>query len=458
MNTTQAHYSFCQPGDVFQNACGDRATVSDILSDGIYELLIKRVDGSMSEVKWVLGQFGAFMMREPEPAEVAPITFGDLLHKDWVSPSHHFTWELWENEAHMYQSLAFAYPEASFSCDRYAKCADVAYQQARMKRDSKPYINVMEQPKTSAIQHGFKAGDKIITSDRISMKELDPSCDLDIVLTRIGELGNVESINDTHIKVRFPKMGVQSDIPHAVAVAKLVIRKETVKPSPTPKQVRQPKDNTFKAGDVVRYSGQPGYYTVRTLEGRQVSLETHLQDNHTLQGTVDNLAHAAMSDILLPIWQLKFLTQLDTGKAVVKKAATRQALLRHEFITTGDWDAIALTVSGRAWLDDWLHREPRITEPETTPETFNVTDVTVSVRTAYLDRLWMKGPITFKGRRVVKIESTQSDNWAQLRFPGGSTKGGEWVEWDDRLAIEGAIEPVEDVRLDTPAQTQLKLW
>jgi len=108
--------------------------------------------------------------------------------------------------------------------------------------------NVMEQPKTSAIQHGFKAGDKIIASARISIKELDPSCDLDIVLARIGELGNVESVNDTHIKVRFPKMGVQSDIPHAVAVAKLVIR-ETVKPSPTPKQVRQPKDNTFKAGD-----------------------------------------------------------------------------------------------------------------------------------------------------------------------------------------------------------------
>jgi len=181
---TQSHYSFCQAGDVFQNACGDRATVSDILSDGIYELLIKRVDGSMSEVKWMLGQLGAFMMREPEPAEVAPITVDDLPHKDWVSPRDHFTWELWENEAHMYQSLAFDHPEASFSCDRYAKYADVAYQQAKTKRDSKPYINVM---------------------------------------------------------------GVQSDIPHALAVIR-----ETVKPSPTPKQVRQPKDNTFKAGEAAR--------------------------------------------------------------------------------------------------------------------------------------------------------------------------------------------------------------
>jgi len=251
MIITQRHYSFCQPGDVFQNACGDRATVLDILSDGIHELLIKRVDGSMGEVKWTLGRFGVFMMREPEPTEVAPITIGDLLHKDWVSDREHFTWELWENEAHIYQSLAFAHPEAIFSCDRYARYADVAYQQARMKRDSKPYINVVEQPKTSAIQHGFKAGDKIIAASRISIKELDPSCELDIVLARIGELGNVESISATHIKVRFPKMGVQSDIPHAVAVAKLVIR-ETVKPSPTPKQVRQPKDNTFKAGEAAR--------------------------------------------------------------------------------------------------------------------------------------------------------------------------------------------------------------
>ena len=171
MIITQRHYSFCQPGDVFQNACGDRATVLSISTDGIHELLIKRVDGSMGEVKWTLGRFGAFMMREPEPTEVAPITIGDLMHNDWVSGREHFTWELWENEAHIYQSLAFDHPEAIFSRDGFAKYADVAYQQARMKRDSKPYINVI---------------------------------------------------------------------------------RETVKPSPTPKQVRQPKDNTFKAGEAAR--------------------------------------------------------------------------------------------------------------------------------------------------------------------------------------------------------------